>query len=63
MVLMLQVILPPIKKIMEIDVPASGGTDDTRVASYNLWVCLYWLFFSCYFAGLCSDAKINTLIL
>jgi len=24
-------------------VPVSGGTDGTRVASYNPWVGLYWL--------------------
>ncbi|OJJ26386.1 amidohydrolase [Roseofilum reptotaenium AO1-A] len=34
---------PPIKKIMAMDVPVSGGTDGTRVASYNPWVGLYWL--------------------
>ncbi|NEO50111.1 MAG: amidohydrolase [Moorea sp. SIO4A3] len=34
---------PPIKKIMAMDVPLSGGTDGTRVASYNPWPGLYWL--------------------
>jgi hypothetical protein len=34
---------PPIKKMMAMDVPLSGGTDATRVASYNPWVGLYWL--------------------
>ncbi|MBE9066800.1 amidohydrolase [Leptolyngbya cf. ectocarpi LEGE 11479] len=34
---------PPIKRIMAMDVPISGGTDGTRVASYNPWVGLYWL--------------------
>ena len=34
---------PPIKKIMAMDVPIAGGTDGTRVASYNPWVGLYWL--------------------
>jgi hypothetical protein len=24
-------------------IPVSAGTDATRVASYNPWVCLYWL--------------------
>ena len=28
---------------MAMDVPVSGGTDGTRVASYNPWVGLYWL--------------------
>ncbi len=34
---------PPIKKMLAMDVPVSGGTDGTRVASYNPWVGLYWL--------------------
>ncbi len=34
---------PPIKKMMAMNVPVSGGTDGTRVASYNPWVGLYWL--------------------
>ena len=34
---------PPIKKMLEMGVPVSGGTDATRVASYNPWVGLYWL--------------------
>lgn len=34
---------PPIKKILEMGVPVSAGTDGTRVASYNPWVGIYWL--------------------
>ena len=34
---------PPIKKMLAAGVPVSGGTDATRVASYNPWVGLYWL--------------------
>ncbi|WP_081942931.1 amidohydrolase [Myxosarcina sp. GI1] len=34
---------PPIKKMLAMDIPVSGGTDGTRVASYNPWVGLYWL--------------------
>jgi predicted amidohydrolase YtcJ len=34
---------PPVKKILEMGVPIGGGTDATRVASYNPWVSLYWL--------------------
>ncbi|WP_019508562.1 amidohydrolase [Pleurocapsa sp. PCC 7319] len=34
---------PPIKKMLAMDLPVSGGTDGTRVASYNPWVGLYWL--------------------
>ncbi len=34
---------PPIAKMLEMDVPVGGGTDATRVASYDPWVGLYWL--------------------
>lgn len=34
---------PPIKRILELDIPTGLGTDGTRVASYNLWVALYWI--------------------
>jgi len=34
---------PPVKRILEAGVPIGGGTDATRVASYNLWISLYWL--------------------
>ena len=34
---------PPIRKMLEIDVPVGLGTDATRVASYNPFVALYWL--------------------
>lgn len=34
---------PPMKKMLELDVPVGAGTDATRVSSYNPWVCLYWL--------------------
>jgi predicted amidohydrolase YtcJ len=34
---------PPVKKMLELGVPVGAGTDATRVASYNTWVCLYWL--------------------
>jgi hypothetical protein len=29
--------------MLEMGVPVGGGTDATRVASYNPWVSLYWL--------------------
>ena len=32
---------PPIKRMLELGVPVGAGTDATRVASYNPWVCLY----------------------
>lgn len=34
---------PPVRRMLEIGVPVGGGTDATRVASYNPWVGLYWL--------------------
>lgn len=34
---------PPIKKILDADIPVGMGTDGTRVSSYNPWLCLYWL--------------------
>jgi predicted amidohydrolase YtcJ len=34
---------PPVALMNEIGVPVGAGTDATRVASYNPWVCLAWL--------------------
>jgi hypothetical protein len=34
---------PPVKRMLELGVPVGGGTDATRVSSYNPWVALYWL--------------------
>jgi predicted amidohydrolase YtcJ len=34
---------PPIRRMLDAGVPVGGGTDATRVASYNPWVSLYWL--------------------
>jgi predicted amidohydrolase YtcJ len=34
---------PPIRRMLELDLPVGGGTDATRVASYNPFVALYWL--------------------
>jgi predicted amidohydrolase YtcJ len=34
---------PPIGKMLQKDIRVSGGTDATRVASYNPWVSLAWL--------------------
>jgi len=34
---------PPIREMLDIGVPVGGGTDATRVASYNPFVSLYWL--------------------
>jgi len=34
---------PPIRDLMRAGLRVGGGTDATRVASYNPWVGLYWL--------------------
>jgi predicted amidohydrolase YtcJ len=34
---------PPIRRMLEAGVPVGGGTDATRVASYNPWVSIAWL--------------------
>ncbi len=34
---------PPVKKMLAMGLKVGGGTDGTRVASYNPWVSLYWL--------------------
>lgn len=34
---------PPIRRMIEMGVQVGAGTDATRVASYNPWVCLAWL--------------------
>lgn len=34
---------PPLRKMIAQGVPVGGGTDATRVASYNPWVSLYWM--------------------
>lgn len=34
---------PPLRKILDAGLPMGGGTDATRVASYNPWVSLAWM--------------------
>jgi predicted amidohydrolase YtcJ len=34
---------PPIARMLRMGLPVGAGTDATRVASHNPWVCLYWL--------------------
>jgi predicted amidohydrolase YtcJ len=34
---------PPIVRMLRAGIPVGGGTDGTRVASYNPWLALYWL--------------------
>jgi predicted amidohydrolase YtcJ len=34
---------PPLRRMLDLGIPVGGGTDATRVASYNPWVSLYWM--------------------
>jgi predicted amidohydrolase YtcJ len=34
---------PPVEKMLAMEVPVGGGSDATRVSSYNPWVSMYWL--------------------
>ena len=34
---------PPVREMLSTGLPVGAGTDATRVASYNPFVCLYWL--------------------
>jgi predicted amidohydrolase YtcJ len=34
---------PPVRQMLKMGLPIGGGTDATRVASYNPWTALYWL--------------------
>jgi hypothetical protein len=34
---------PPVARMLQMGIPVGAGTDATRVASYNPWVCLFWL--------------------
>ena len=34
---------PPVKHMLQMEVPVGAGSDATRVSSYNPWVSMYWL--------------------
>jgi predicted amidohydrolase YtcJ len=34
---------PPVKRMIDMGIPVGGGSDATRVSSYNPWVSMYWL--------------------
>lgn len=34
---------PPLRKMIQMGLPVGGGTDSTRVSSYNPWLSLEWL--------------------
>jgi len=52
---------PPIRKMVDAGIPIGGGTDGTRVASYNPWVGLYWLITGKSIGGIEFAAKENQL--
>ena len=52
---------PPIRRMLDAGIPVGAGTDATRVASYNPWVCLGWLVTGKSFAGMPLAAAENIL--
>ena len=48
---------PPIKQMLAQSVPVGAGTDATRVASYDPWVCLHWLVSGSTLGGLVVSAE------
>jgi hypothetical protein len=34
---------PPVKRMLDMELPVGMGSDATRVASYNPWIGIYWL--------------------
>lgn len=52
---------PPIRRMLDAGIPVGGGTDATRVASYNPWVALYWLVTGKTLAGMSMYDKKNRL--
>ncbi|OYR18451.1 amidohydrolase family protein [Brucella rhizosphaerae] len=52
---------PPIQKMLAAGIPVGGGTDATRVASYNPWVSLSWLVTSKTVGGLTLYPAANRL--
>jgi predicted amidohydrolase YtcJ len=52
---------PPIRKMLELGIPVGGGTDATRVASFNPWVSLYWLVTGRTVGGLAMYGESNCL--
>ncbi len=52
---------PPVRRILDAGIPVGAGTDATRVASYNPWVCLCWLVTGKTYAGLQLTSPENVL--
>ncbi|HZH66855.1 MAG TPA: amidohydrolase [Flavisolibacter sp.] len=53
--------VPPVKAMIEMGIPVALGSDGTRVATYNPWVCLYWITTGKTVGGNQVMAKQNTL--
>ncbi len=34
---------PPIRRMLDLEIPVGAGTDATRVSSFNPWIALHWL--------------------
>lgn len=52
---------PPVRRMLDSGVRVSAGTDATRVASYDPWVCLSWLVTGRTLGGRCLSAGRNLL--
>lgn len=52
---------PPIRKMLDMGIPVGGGTDATRVASYNPWISLSWLITGKTVGGLALYGESNRL--
>jgi predicted amidohydrolase YtcJ len=52
---------PPVRAMLEAGLPVGAGTDATRVASYDPWVCLFWLTTSQTVGGLPLMEEANVL--
>jgi len=53
--------VPPIARMLEMDIPVGAGTDATRVATYNPWIALYWLTSGNTVGGLRISPERNTI--
>lgn len=52
---------PPIRTMLEMNIPVGIGTDGTRVASYNPWIAFYWIVTGKTIGGTQVMARENTI--
>lgn len=52
---------PPVKRMLAAGIPVGAGTDATRVASYNPWICIAWLVTGKTVGGLAMTPAANRL--